>query len=368
MPPSRTTLARAGLVVAGLLIGVLLAEVLARAIAPDAAADLLFDAPSNAPAGMYMADEKLGWSPSPGFRGTLRSLGYSVPIAFNQLGHRGQEPTGTGGWLVLGDSFTLAAQVRESDTFVARLRSVGHTTHNAGADGYSTWHGRVRYQRAQQQLQPDGVLLVYFLGNDPGDDERFSGGMHMLPGATHGEPLPALVGNPVEAFFAQRSYIYGQLRVWMRRRALAAGSGDLHTTDKWRAELQAFTTSGQGKLQQVLNRGSRRALRELRDDVRRGGGRLVVALAPPAFVIDANRRAATFSLVGLDPATADVDAPAGLLTAELRHLGIANCDLTDPLRAAHAAEPSEALYFTYDGHWTAAGHAVVADALAACIQ
>ena len=362
----RALTARLALVAGGLLIGVLLAEGLARLIAPDAAADLLFDAPSNAPDGMYVADRQLGWAPNPGFSGTLRSLGYSVPIQFNSLGHRGGEPAQPGGWLVVGDSFTLAAQVPEEETFTDRLRQAGIPAENAGVDGYSTWHARIRYARAADKLQPDGVLLIYFLGNDPGDDERFASGIHMLPGATHGQPLDSPAGGGPTAFLAQRSFVYGQLRVWMRRRALASSGGTDWNTDKWRAELRAFTKPGQQQLQQVLSRGSQRALAQLRDDVKRRGDKLVVALAPPAFVVEEARREATFTLVGLDPATADVDGPARAVSAELARLGVSTCDLTPALR--QAAGSGEALYFTYDGHWTAAGHRVVADALVDCLK
>jgi len=365
MKRSRAIAARLALVVVGLLVGVLLAEGLARVIAPDAAADLLFDAPSNAPDGMYVADRQLGWAPNPGFSGTLRSLGYSVPIRFNALGHRGVDAQSQGGWLVLGDSFTLAAQVPEADTFIDRLRAGGLAAHNAGVDGYSTWHAHIRYLRAVDALQPDGVLLIYFLGNDPGDDERFAGGIHMLPGAVHGQPLDSPAGGGFTAFLAQRSFVYGQLRVWQRRRALAASGGSDWNTDKWRAELRAFTRPGQNELQQVLSRGSRRALTRLRDEAKRRGDRLVVALAPPAFVVEEARRDATFTLVGLDPATADLDGPARAVSAELTRLGVSTCDLTPPLRQAAAS--GESLYFTYDGHWTPAGHRVVAKALADCL-
>ena len=116
----------------------------------------------------------------------------------------------------------------------------------------------------------------------------------------------------------------------------------------------------------MLSRGSQRALAQLRDDVKRRGDKLVVALAPPAFVVEEARREATFTLVGLDPATADVDGPARAVSAELTKLGVSTCDLTPALR--QAAGSGEALYFTYDGHWTAAGHRVVADALVDCLQ
>ncbi len=355
---------RLALVLAGLVVGCAAAELAARVVRPDAAADLLFDAPGNVPDGMYVADAELGYSPNPGFRGVLRSLGYSVPIRFNTLGLRGEEPAAgvEPAWLVLGDSFTLSAQVPEEETFVGRLDAGPGRFWNGGVDGYSTWHALVRYRRAAA-LDPVGVVLVYFLGNDPADDERFANGIHMRPGARAGEPLPALKkGDPVTAFLAQRSFLYGQARVWSRRRAFAAGQGA--DAERWRNELSVFTTAGASQLPGLLSRGSGRALQALRDEVARRGDRLVVALAPPAFVVMPERQAATFSLVGLDPRTADVDAPARVVGEELRRLDVASCDLTGPLRAATTGP----LYFTYDGHWTPAGHAVVAEAIAGCLR
>ena len=39
---------------------------------------------------------------------------------------------------------------------------------------------------------------------------------------------------------------------------------------------------------------------------------LIVAIAPPAFVIDTARMAPTFSLVGLDPQQAALEAPQAI--------------------------------------------------------
>lgn len=358
---------RLGLALAGLLVGLALAEGVARVAPADAAADLLFDAPGNVPAGMYVADPELGHSPNPGFAGTLRSLGYAVPIRFNTLALRGPEvgaaDTTRPRWLVVGDSFTLAAQVPEADTFVGRLAAAGIDAWNAGVDGYSTWHARTRYDRVADALRPDGVLLVYFLGNDPQDDERFSHGMHMLPGVAPWQPLPSLGSHPLTGLLARRSYLYGHAHVAWRRRSV--GSGAAPETGRWKQELATFTRGGRQGLSNLLDNASAPALTALRDAARQRGDRLVVAVAPPAFEVLPARLAATFGLVGLDPAEADVDQPARAVGALLARLGIPACDLLAPLR--RAAATGRTLYFTYDGHWTADGHAVVAEALAACL-
>ena len=62
----------------------------------------------------------------------------------------------------------------------------------------------------------------------------------------------------------------------------------------------------------------------------------------------------------------DVDAPRRAVVELLGQLGITSCDLTPGLQAAQAAgkEP----YFRFDGHWTDAGHAAVADAVLGCVS
>ena len=364
---ARRVAQRVGLVLGGLLLGLVLAEGVARLIAPDAAADLLFDAPGNVPGGMYVADPELSQSPNPGFSGTLRSLGYAVPIRFNSLALRGPEPTPRDltrpRWLMLGDSFTLAAQVPEDETFTGRLTAAGIEAWNAGVDGYSTWHARIRYRRVVDTLQPDGAVLVYFLGNDPQDDSRFKNGIRMAIGVPPWAPLPAIGGNPLVGFLARNSFLYGHVHVAMRRQAVSAGSA--RETGQWALELDAFTRGGEGRLSNQLQRASAAALIALRQDMQQRGDRLVVAVAPPAFEIIPARLDATFALVGLDPAEADVDQPARQVHALLAQLGIQSCDLVEPLR--RAAEAGRTVYYTYDGHWTADGHAVVAEAIQACL-
>lgn len=363
---SRAALGRAALVLGGLVLGLLAAEGVARVVRPAGHADLLFDSPDASPRDLYVIDPELVLVPRPGFADTIRSQGYAVPLAFDRDGVRatpGAAPA-TGGWAVAGDSFTLAVQVPLEETFGARVgAALGTPVHNLGVDGYSTWQATRRAARLDASRQTSGVLLTFFLGNDLQDNERFPHVLRTVEGRAAGTPIPRPEVALWKSLLLRHSAIYAHLRVWQRARGLQ--SGDDPARQRWQEELAIFSDEG-GPVLQRLMPATRRALGEARDAARSRGDTLMVALAPPAFVVHPDRLASTFEVVGLDPARATPDAPRDAVAGELRRLGIRTCDLTPPLRAA--AEAGETLYFTYDGHWTAAGHAVVAEALLACLS
>jgi hypothetical protein len=363
---SRAALARVGLVLAGLGLGLLAAEGLARVVRPAGHADLLFDSPDASPRDLYVIDPELVLVPRPGFSDTIRSQGYTVPLAFDEAGVRippDQPEVASGGWVAAGDSFTLAVQVPVDQTFAARVgERLGVPVHNIGVDGYSTWQASRRAARVDRSRDTEGVLLTFFLGNDLQDNERFPHVLRTVEGREAGASIPRPEVALWETVLLRYSAIYAHIRVWRRARALRSGADPAR--QRWQEELAIFSEEGAGTLQRLLP-STRRALSEARQATQRRGDRLVVALAPPAFVVHPDRLASTFEVVGLDPARARPDAPRDAIARELASLGIETCDLTPALRAA--ADAGQALYFTYDGHWTAAGHAVVADAMATCL-
>jgi len=364
---SRVVVGRAALVVAGLLLGVIASEGVARLVQPAGHADLLFDSPDASPQDLYVIDPELVLVPRSGFRDTIRSQGYAVPLAFDAAGIRvwpdAPPAPDASRWIAAGDSFTLAVQVPVEQTFAHGVgEATGRSFLNLGVDGYSTWQASRRAARVDATHDTSGVLLTFFLGNDLQDNERFPHVLRTVQGRTAGAPIPRPPVPLWESLLLRHSAVYAHIRVWNRARGLRGGVDPAR--ERWRQELAIFSAEGHGTLQRLLP-ATRRALSEARQAAEARGDQLLVALAPPAFVVHPDRLASTFEVVGLDPAQATPDAPRDAVVRELRSLGIQTCDLTPALR--DAAAYGQALYFTYDGHWTAAGHAVAAEAITGCM-
>lgn len=365
-PTRRRLVMRGLLLVAGLALGVVAAEGAGRVLRPSGDADLLFHASDASPEGLYCYDPELIMRPTPGFQGEMRCLGHRVPIRINSLGLRGPEAGAAGKarrWITVGDSMTISIQVREEDTFQSRLsRSLGSQFYNAGVDGYSTWQSMIRYKRLAPRLESSGVLLVFFLGNDLQENQRFKQEVRRFRDVVPGVPVLGAPLSPWTRFLLANSYLYGHYRVWQQRRTLTGGTHPAH--QRWRAELLTFTSKGSRQLKSMAA-STAAALAQLKQETQQRGHRLLVAVAPPAFQVEPRRVGPTFSMVGIDPTTADVDAPLRAVLALLRQLKIQACDLAPSLR--RAVKEGRRPYFNFDGHWTAQGHQVVSQALAACL-
>ena len=359
----KSTLFKVALVIGGCLIGIIAAELVARIIKPVGGADLLFNAPDASPQGLYVLEEGVRVIPASNFTARVKSLDYSAQLRTNSLGLRGPEPEtiDTKQWLALGDSFTMAVQVSETQTFAGALGAQNNVhIWNSGVDGYSTFQSALRAQSIQQALPIERLVLLFFTGNDFQDNERFW--------AMQKQPLPGPVGAPIprapvpalQGFLLRHFHLYAHYRIHQRQKQLASGQD--HSLQNWKDELRIFTQDGHGRLQQ-LKQKTAEALKLLRKTA--GDTPLIVGIAPPAFVIDTARMAPTFSLVGLDPQQAQLEAPQKVILELLTQLKIPHCDLSTALTQA---QTKTAMYFEYDGHWTQAGHQVVADELQRCIE
>ena len=331
---------------------------------PNDAADLLYSAPDNAPDGLYITDTELFSVPRPGFSGPQRSLGYEAQLRINSHGLRGGPIAATRPiWLVAGDSFTMAAQVSEAETFSSRLSALTQGQFlNAGVDGYGTWQALRRYERLDDSVGVDGLIVVFFAGNDLADNARW----HMVQAdaarLSPGEAIWRPEQSSVHRWLYPRSVLYARLHMWLRSQELGQEASPERA--RWASELRPFTREGQAELKALVTQ-SAPALAALRASTRQRGDRLIVAVAPPAFQVESARLEATMRLVGLNPSQAAPDQVTDAVEAALAAAGIQSCDLLAPLRSAQSA--GERVYLAYDGHWSPAGHAVVAQALKGCL-
>lgn len=138
--------------------------------------------PVEAPGWFWQApDPVTGWSHLPGSSG--RSFNtlyeYDAQVSFNSRGIRGPEsltyakPEGVYRVLLLGDSFIEAVQVNESETLGEQLRGLlaartGQAVEviNAGVSGFGTDQQLLWLREEGAKYQPDLVLLAVYPHND----------------------------------------------------------------------------------------------------------------------------------------------------------------------------------------------------------
>jgi hypothetical protein len=177
----RTILGRAAAFTGGILTPLLVLEVVlgvGGAVAPG----------DYQTVDLSAASEQFGRVNIANRAGAKRTSEFSTHVRLNSKGLRGPEipyakPAGTYPALVIGDSFTFGAQVEEEETFVARLpehlrAGAAHDgiavpeieTINGGVDGWNTYNELAWLQAEGIRYQPDLVILMFYAGNDPGEN------------------------------------------------------------------------------------------------------------------------------------------------------------------------------------------------------
>jgi hypothetical protein len=310
-----------------------------------------------------------------------------VEVAVNSRGLRDPErgyeaPPGTLRVLALGDSFlegyTVAleqtvTQALERDLLAQRCRA---QVINGGTQAYSTDQEYLFYRSEGVKYAPQ-VVAVFFYYNDVVYNDRqeyfqtpkpifeMGGGalrLHRYP-VKPWEPAQAAVEAPAEQpqggsallewlrdrlwYGAPRAYdALARIGLWPRMQKVPI-----------RLELRVYERRREPLIEDAWAK-TQAILRALAGEVKEHGGRLLLVGIPSRFEVDDRSWNLTRALYGVDDSTWD----RGRVMARLREVAaqeaIAFLDLTPALRASR--EPP---YFTYDGHWTAAGHAAAARAL-----
>ncbi|HEY2944515.1 MAG TPA: SGNH/GDSL hydrolase family protein, partial [Vicinamibacteria bacterium] len=286
--------------------------------------------------------------------------------------------------LVLGDSFIegytvplaqTATQVLESSLTAAGCAA---QVINGGTAGYSSDQELLFYQTEGHRYAPR-VVVLFFYYNDVvyNDRQEFFGApkpvfemgagrlcVHRLPVK---EPsLPRTSEPPAEEEERSGSALVD----WVRER-LWYGAPEAHDLlarlGLWRAmprvptrlELRVYERR---RVEEIEDAWAKTAaiLAAADGEARSRGAHLLVVHVPSRLEIDDRTWRLSRRLYGWDEAGWDRGRVAQRLKEIGAQAGIPVLDLTAALRSANE-EGGERPYFTYDGHWSPAGHRVAAE-------
>lgn len=351
---------------------------------------------------VYSPDPHYGWRHNAGDEFFWTTESRELEIRINALGlrdneHSYEKPENTSRILVLGDSFPEALQVRLEDAFSEVLettlnKQVGRRAEviNAGVSGFGTDNALLFFSHEGYKYSPDIVVLTFYVGNDVRNnwaplEEQDSGGPRkpyydIGPEGLRLNRYPfdrddGWIG-PVKLFLARHSRVYGFVREsWNRfgTRMIEAGRNDKAQAAETRIplDLPLFQSDPPREWDEAWQLTGA-ILRELKAEVARHGGQLLVVTVPAAFQVHSEiweeRLASNGSLRHIEWS---LEKPNANLSQICKEEGIANLDLL-PMMRAEAGISDSLLYFFHDNHWNEAGHHFaatrVAEILAPMIQ
>ncbi|MGH7787919.1 MAG: SGNH/GDSL hydrolase family protein [Candidatus Binatia bacterium] len=315
---------------------------------------------------------------------------FLVPVQINTQGRRDLERPlekvpGTERILLLGDSFVEAMQVPIEATFARGLEQ--HLTRpgdppvevmSMGVSGYGTASQYLYYREHGRSFHPDVVLLSFYPGNDvrnnsptlepvfppaygaDGELERVTSGKAGDGGGRRG-----LLRSEAYAYFrklllTRQPVLAGQLASWgvLKKDALIAVPMQAGVpVDYWVYATQppAEWQAAWAHTEQLLTR--------LRDAVRADGAKLIVMVVTSReqiYPADWQKLLATYP--DMQAVAWDVNGPERRVMDWCARSGVPCVQLSRAFLAARDQSPR--LHFLYDGHWTAAGHALAAQTMA----
>jgi hypothetical protein len=301
------------------------------------------------PQDLVVKDSVLGFRMVPNYRGVEPLHGTALEI--NSFGLRERElgPPGdsTLRVCVLGDSIVFGLGIEAKDAFPRALeRVLQQRLHrpvevvNGGVPGYGTLQQLKLFEETVDTLQPDIVLATVSVFNDVADNVKFA--------APHKrwENAPNLIYRPLR-WLRQRSQLYLMLRQY-RSGVSAEKMMDIH----------AVRPSG------ATDRGLRiteESLITFAATARERGVTFGVLVAPAQKQVSPKTWAETLRSRGLQPQRYSHELPNRRVVEFARKKNLAVMDLLPLLHEEH-----EDLY--ENEHWTTAGHALVAEAVADFMQ
>lgn len=316
------------------------------------------------------------------YRGVYSCYEFEVPIVTNSSGFRDKEiePKSSQTFRIvgLGDSFTFANGVTLEETYLKQLEQRmpefnGKTIEviNCGVPAYTLLQEYRLLRTIEAQMQPDIVLVGFFVGNDLTD----SGDMIDSTGKPNVRidkdgTLRTVRGNDDERtivrgwtsrlrdFFKMRSHLYIFLRNRSSEMLSKLGLRPLNMPPDFCEKEYSDLMNQRWNFTQSI-------LRDLIALTKQHNQRLIFVLLPTIYQAYRTSWDQYIAALHLEPSRYDLDKPQKLLAD---FLTIHNVEFVDVLPLMRAKAQEERLYYPVDSHLSPEGHALVADALYKYLQ
>jgi lysophospholipase L1-like esterase len=285
-----------------------------------------------------------------------------------------QKPANTFRILMLGDSYTEGYGVHEHETFSTRLEEMLQHRQgaskfeviNCGVRGYSPLLEYLFLKNYGLQVNPDLVILFTDL-NDESDDIKYTALARFdekgIPVAVSHEPEQLVLNGPMAAikdWLKNNTWLYNfvysrisqQIHVVRRERNFAAG--DIHRDDYAMLRETYVDSDSNWKL-------THKYLLLTRDLLKEKGIDFWISVYPYGLQIHPNEWNAGRILRRFKQDTVYSTRPQELVEQWARANDITTINLCPDFK--ERSKTLFPLYWDIDGHWRAAGHQIVADAL-----
>ena len=293
-----------------------------------------------------------------------RTVRYRAECRYDADGFRNDEDYEQADVVLLGDSFIEGYNVTQDEIVSAHLRRIlGQKVANLAMCGYGPQQELTVLKRYGLDLQPRVVVWFFYEGNDLFDLEDYDHVMADWDGYVAGQRSYAArsfflnILEPLGFWLDQLRWHESKLALRHAGRLRPEIPGDVRVTyfgdPPWPMTDHARMLLG--RMQDIF--------REAQAACRRRGARLLVANVPVKARV--YRDLCTFSADSPVPRWQWNDLPQQL-GSWCGSTGIDFTDLTVPLESA--ARSGRLVYLVDDPHWSAEGHAVVAEEIARAID
>lgn len=331
---------------------------------------------------IFEANDSYVWGHWPG---AVDYHGYENPtpeIKINKFGFRDYEmsqnkPENTKRILALGDSFTFGMGIRQENIFTEKLEKIlsekdsenNYEVVNMGAIGYTTDQELLILKEKGLELQPDAVILNFFVGNDVTefrrhewvlddneellkvlDTKHYVDDEHRL--RYKGEEEPA-------SYFL--NFVYTRWQILMKKLSLNKEEGPTLT---WPAFLDVNDEHGDPKLPEYWYQVEY-TLTEMKRILDEKGIKLIVVAIPMDVQTD-RKYWNKYPEMYFDEEAYELSRPQATIKQLTDMMGIEYIDLLSFFRDA---DPNVWYYYEKeDPHWTNEGHELAAKTIANNMQ